>query len=661
MSDTPTPPTPLTLSLAGRILDHLGLQMYQSPVAAIAELIANAWDADAHTVAVALPEDTTREVVVSDDGVGMTFRECQEHYLVVGRDRRNGEPRARTECGRRVLGRKGIGKFAGFGISDRFEIATTSSRTGEQTSFVLDYQRLKEDDSYVSSAKPIMVTGYSPPDKARVETRHGTTITLGKLRLGRALNVEAFRRSMARRFLTRELSANFSVTVNGEPLPDWVDWAKVQYAFPHQYGEELPVDVIREGDGQETWAVERVAGHSVRWRALFYKDPLEDEEFQGFSIFAGGKLVQTPFWFHLQGGLGGQHAQAYLSAQVAADYLDEQIQDLSAPERQRINWDDHAAEPLLLWGQTRTRELLKRWQNERSQARVTALEEKLGPFARRLGRLQPMERRTARRALEKLAQVASLSQDQFLALGTAIVQAWDQGRLKGLLEKFAEPAELNDQVLIETLTEANVLAALQLGEAVQAKIEVVRGLRARVEGRDLEGRVRDYIAEHPWLVSPDWETFRKETRADRLLEAARRESGLGQDPAWAGRTDLVLSAGDKLLVIEFMRPGLTADWDHLQRLERYVRITRSNVAAITAPGWFTTVQGYLVADNLERRGEVAGKIANLKDDGIYAISWDVLLTDAEFQWKEFLAILGDRADNDERVVEIVRMVAQGGS
>lgn len=37
----------LYLRFHGRILDSLGIQMYQSPVAAIAELVANAWDADA--------------------------------------------------------------------------------------------------------------------------------------------------------------------------------------------------------------------------------------------------------------------------------------------------------------------------------------------------------------------------------------------------------------------------------------------------------------------------------------------------------------------------------------------------------------------------------------------------------------------------------------
>lgn len=73
----------LYLSFHGRIIDSLGIQMYQSPVAAIAELIANAWDADADAVEVSLPTDLNEhaEIVVRDNGGGMTFADCQQHYL----------------------------------------------------------------------------------------------------------------------------------------------------------------------------------------------------------------------------------------------------------------------------------------------------------------------------------------------------------------------------------------------------------------------------------------------------------------------------------------------------------------------------------------------------------------------------------------------------
>src|SRR5215213_7743629 len=116
----------LFLDFHGRFIDALGIQMYQKPAAAIAELIANAWDADASAVAVALPTalGESEEIVVSDDGHGMTFEQCQNHFLKVGRNRRKtlGD---KSLNGRPILGRKGIGKFAGFGIAKKIIVDTT--------------------------------------------------------------------------------------------------------------------------------------------------------------------------------------------------------------------------------------------------------------------------------------------------------------------------------------------------------------------------------------------------------------------------------------------------------------------------------------------------------------------------------------------------------
>jgi len=44
--NTETKERQLTMRFSGRLVKHLGLQMYSGAVPAIAELIANAWDAN---------------------------------------------------------------------------------------------------------------------------------------------------------------------------------------------------------------------------------------------------------------------------------------------------------------------------------------------------------------------------------------------------------------------------------------------------------------------------------------------------------------------------------------------------------------------------------------------------------------------------------------
>ena len=95
----------------GTFIDHLGIQMYQSPVAAIAELVSNGWDADASIVRIRLPSHLgpAAFIQLQDDGLGMTFEDCQDRYLNVGYCRRGEETEENSPSGRPVLGRKGIG------------------------------------------------------------------------------------------------------------------------------------------------------------------------------------------------------------------------------------------------------------------------------------------------------------------------------------------------------------------------------------------------------------------------------------------------------------------------------------------------------------------------------------------------------------------------
>ena len=201
----------LTMKFHGRILDQLGSQTYQSPVASISELVSNAWDADAETVNVQLPDGVGKgaEVVVEDDGSGLDLDECQSRYLNIGYCRRGKEPIAYTEEKKRVvLGRKGIGKFAGFGIARIIRVDTISKRTGEKTSFEMNLDRLASDD-YMESGGTLDAEWFGPDEERK--RYHGTKITLKNLFIKRTISKSQFPSSMARRFLLHP---------NGSRLPD---------------------------------------------------------------------------------------------------------------------------------------------------------------------------------------------------------------------------------------------------------------------------------------------------------------------------------------------------------------------------------------------------------------------------------------------------------
>ena len=635
----------LYLMFHGRVIEHLGIQMYQSPVNAIAELVANAWDADATSVEIELPETATSldaTFVIRDDGVGMTFEECQSFYLAVGRNRRGEETEGKTAGGRPVLGRKGIGKFAGFGIASLMTVETVSRATGERTVFRLDLNVLMENDNPSPNPKEIDVVAYAPPADGN-KAQHGTSITLSNPTIHRAPSGNQFRISMARRFLLHQGQADFKVSVQGEPLPQSYDVAGFEYQFPKDL-PELIEGVKIDDDG---WGLETVGGKDIRWRFLFRKDTIDEEELKGVAVFAGGKLVQRPFLFNLTGGMTGQHGAEYLAGQVVADFIDQLPADLIATERQRVNWDRVETDPLLGWGRSRLRHVFRAWVKLRAAEKTRRLENRLVGFADRLGRLPKHERKTVKRALTSLGAIPTLSDNQFDELGQAVLGAWEQGRLIELIAEIAESEDLDESALLDVLVEARVLTALQTVEVVRTKLEAIQGLRRRIEERDLENAVRDFIARNPWLVSPEWETFKKEAGLRKVTEQAADVTKLSAD-IYSGRVDLTMASGRHLLVLEFVRPGLAVDWDHLSRFERYVLTIRSAVTTTTgAP--FQHVTGYIVADNLDNKPDFTAKIKGMERDDMYALDWRALLAKAEAGWSDFLDILEERGGGDFRM------------
>lgn len=122
------------LEIDPRILELLGPSLYTNIYYVLAELIANAYDADAKNVyIIANPDDIT----VEDDGHGMSYEAGDiDKYLNVAAASRTTEEESFTKFGkRRKMGRKGVGKLAALSVSENVDVMT---RYGEELSgFVL--------------------------------------------------------------------------------------------------------------------------------------------------------------------------------------------------------------------------------------------------------------------------------------------------------------------------------------------------------------------------------------------------------------------------------------------------------------------------------------------------------------------------------------------
>ncbi len=176
-------------------IEHLGVKMYKTLPPVLAELISNAYDADATWVDIKLfDESTIKQIIITDNGSGMSFEEINNSFLVIGKNRRKGTKNnvGLTPKGRKVTGRKGLGKLAIFGITSIIEIKTVKDNL--LNVFSMDLNDISNEDNN-GEYKPVIVKRNEPTEKSS-----GTQITLSNIKRESPFCVADLEEAIAKRF-----------------------------------------------------------------------------------------------------------------------------------------------------------------------------------------------------------------------------------------------------------------------------------------------------------------------------------------------------------------------------------------------------------------------------------------------------------------------------
>lgn len=627
----------LIMRYSGGMVKHLGVQMYSGAVGAIAELIANAWDADATEVRIAVAFsrewDTNSTIVVKDNGEGMTFDECNSEFLLVGRDRRKyGEY---TEKHRKVIGRKGLGKLACFGIAKIIEVRTI--KNGWLTHFALDYDAIIKN----SAGELVSASPYKPrllKDEATKESS-GTAIILKRIQLKRLIDETDFRKSMARRFAI--LQNDFRVLINGILLNR--DEAPFQFRFP------------RVG----TESVELPAVGTIRWWAGFTEKPIPDEDARGIVVMVRGRMAQAPFFFHLSGGVTGQHGMQYLTGEVSADGLDDSSDvDVIATDRASIRWEDPTAKYLLDWGAKKVKDLLSEWADKRTEEKLVRLAANPIPqlerenHLQRINRFPARERKEIMRAIQQFATIPTMTQERFEELVDLFLKAFENQHFMDMIRSINALEESQQTDLFKLIAEANILEAVQMASIIRVKVEIIRKFREMIDARAREKPdMQDILRDNPWLIDPSWNTLEHEKTLDTIVQKhfLAKQTNLEDSNR---RLDL-FCLGDSLrkVVVEVKRPGLTVGREEIQQAMDYVFFLRYQASQSNDPTRKVIIQGFLIASKIRPEDASWKEVAEKEE--VYVRVWDDLWASAERLYGQFLDLVKSKAPADDPRIQAI--------
>jgi signal transduction histidine kinase len=117
-----------------RLIRTIGDKLVSGPIAAVVELVKNAHDADAThcTIKIIARDGCISSIEVSDDGHGMTFETITNSWLEPATDHK--VKRTHSKNGRKLLGSKGIGRFAAARLGELMTLTTSAlTEDGEST------------------------------------------------------------------------------------------------------------------------------------------------------------------------------------------------------------------------------------------------------------------------------------------------------------------------------------------------------------------------------------------------------------------------------------------------------------------------------------------------------------------------------------------------
>lgn len=560
------------MAVLGRTLEHLGVQMYKRRDTAIAELVANCWDANAKHAWVTVPatnyDKQTSSFVIEDDGDGMTADEIENHYLVVGRNRRRdgaSTDSTQTAPTRRVMGRKGIGKLAGFGIARKVEITTW--RDGQATTLTLDMEKLKLDEREMTEVE-IDGEYVEIPTDSRAGV-HGTRLVLRDLKHKTPPDASKLREALARRF-SRTVRGSMAITVNdvaiAEPDMTW------EFRVPE------------DGQIEDDLGGERI----VKYQYGFTKSPIPSRELRGFTILTNGKTAQAPpYFFEVEATATGQHGTKYLTGTIEADFLDagtDDESDLVSTDRQEIDWESPETADLMAWGAKLTRKALsdfREFRKERTKERV--LEDP--DLKARLNRLDKASKERAERLLGSIG-LLDADRDNELELASSLISAFEFRQFHDVIDQIELAEDNPDQMglLLESISNWKALEGRAVLEVIKGRISIIDKFHTMIVNNAPETahevgdeNMHDLLADFPWLLHPEWQVLSEEKSISRQLREWAEEDlagSLSEEERRQRYDFLALADENRLVLIEIKRSGYAPDLDDIQRLIKY----QSNLA-----------------------------------------------------------------------------------
>ena len=523
----------------------------------------------------------------------------------VGRNRRIELNEDTTADGRKVLGKKGLGKLSMFGIGP--SITVSSVKDNMITSFKMDYDLISTEPNY----KPEMIRTEEP-----IEKHSGTTILIESIRRKANFDLASIENGLRTRF--HIFSSDFAVHINDEITIDTPEAEDESYQFtwifPDDFEEELKT---KSNELMEFASSNRISGHICT-----AETPLR-KELQGIVLFSRGKLVQENKTFDKR---GNDNFFSYMTGSFDVDFIDEDLEiDNCSTDRKSLAWDNSDNDALIQL--TELMESIvaiaqKKWRMQRKEAKKKKISDRGHDIDKWVKSLNKAEQPLARKLTTAIIENDSISEEQAYEYVGYIKDMYGFQSFRDFTAQLDEMESLGNNDAIKLLTDWNIIEAKEYAKIATGRMATIEQFDKYIQNNASENKViQKFLEEFPWLLDPKMEKFEREVTYTNLLKRTFDDS---DKPESDRRLDfLCTNDSGEVHIIELKRPKIKITAKELQQISEYVEFIQNKF-----PQTINHISGYLISDNMTFGPGAETMMQALESKSIYVKTYSELLGEA---------------------------------
>jgi hypothetical protein len=608
------------------VITHLGIQMYSTLPPVIAELVSNSYDAESEEVNIFLNDGgDEKSIVIEDNGHGMSFEEINDKFLVIGRNRRKEEKSEKSKNGKRdVIGKKGIGKLAFFGIASIVEITTIQDY--KKTTFLLNWDEMQAQKGDNKVYQPQILD-----NRKEVSQESGTIIKLKGIKRRTGFSADD---------LAYSLSTYFQV-FNEEDFRCFIYHNDIEKKNPLKVTNELrykgleslvewnsPWDELNLNTDEDNKSVNYL--DKITGKLIATKDETVPERMRGIALFSRGKLVNKYSFYKLSATSFGY---SYITGWLNVDFIEDFPKDAISTVRDSLNWELDETKRL----EETLQIIIKKFYNFQKSKREIDKKEKI---KKDLGidldawyqTLPKYERELAQKIMKQIINAEGLEREKAHNLIKFVQDSYQFESFKELASDIGEGDFKEPEKLIQLMKEWQLIEAREFYKLSKVRLETITKFEEYIQSNAREvPTLHNFLTQFPWLLDPRIMSFKDEVTYSKLLKEHFKDDDLEEKDR---RIDfLCQNFSGQFFIIELKRPNTVVGTKELLQGIRYVSFIKERLG--NEFGY--NIHCYIIAGSQSKIDEVKIMADTYAKQGIlYIKSYVNLLQAAKNYHNEFI-------------------------